>query len=897
MTTRRPLKDGQYSNNNNDTANLGVPSFAQSVQPYQSEEDSSYPLDRAFTDDSIFSDDSQQQQQGVVMSSNTQDSSNSQDATSPGYTGSSTSKSVRYKSAMTTRARQRRMRRIKERGTVDDTPPSTATANINSSNSTDPPGRVSPSAAIGVPPPSPSLATTIDSAAVAKAKEHVEQMRLRNSPGGTPTTPTTNLNSSGVGSGVEMGKGGHSPLQSRVYEKHRSRSRSASRKNKSSAPQGEMSSPPLPFPSSGSGNVEKSMLVQTASAQVKAKMTPEQMASQILAAKKAAANKSMLSRDSSGGSADPSIPAVARGSHHTRSNTDLTSNTTHSSRRKKETALQAPKPEDYIPDWKTTGSLNPQEVRDAANFTSVQFQCSNVSGEVEMFSDDGEGSDYFSGGEEGDSIFDNEGAGRGEKGVISPTIWETMANPKHATEIENRNREVTSLSRWQNEVWSSNNNGAHSDATTPSILHSDEIFHQKAAASIVSLLSAERMSGAGLMAPDIGSKEEDEKDVDVEGDSPQGVLDSPTKQHFTFDSDTPGSSRGGEWKGMTQINRTLFRDDLDDDVKQSMIFQAFRQNMIQPSDQLTDLLSQIHRKGNSIDRAFATRRKNACGALKILSAKDENRINLCWTVGVLPAIGSVLSDVNVDIQDDISRAANTEARNRIVSTLLNLSVNKKNRMLIVNTPGVLESVIQTILYDGGEGRQGCCTVLLYLAKTTETRKMIVKSAGMLECLSKVIEVPPEPVAPPKIMGKKGQISPKGQDGLQRKRLDSPDDEDALEGMDTFGLKSQKKKSSSQHDSPGKYSISEESDASSHTGSHSDDGDDSQSVESNEEGKQLEVSFESEASPMNDGVDEKTAEDRYDADPNRFLHGARLSVFACLLCLVKSQECAVSCILS
>ena len=66
MTTRRPLKDGQYSNNNNDTANLGLPSFAQSVQS----EDSSYPLDRAYTDDSIFSDDSQQQQ-GVVMSSNT----------------------------------------------------------------------------------------------------------------------------------------------------------------------------------------------------------------------------------------------------------------------------------------------------------------------------------------------------------------------------------------------------------------------------------------------------------------------------------------------------------------------------------------------------------------------------------------------------------------------------------------------------------------------------------------------------------------------------------------------------------------------------------------------------------------------------------------------------------
>ena len=50
-------------------------------------------------------------------------------------------------------------------------------------------------------------------------------------------------------------------------------------------------------------------------------------------------------------------------------------------------------------------------------------------------------------------------------------------------------------------------------------------------------------------------------------------------------------------------------------------------------------------------------------------------MKICWTVGVLPAIASVLSDVNVGIVDDISREANTEARNRIVSTLLNLSVN------------------------------------------------------------------------------------------------------------------------------------------------------------------------------------------------------------------------------
>ena len=42
------------------------------------------------------------------------------------------------------------------------------------------------------------------------------------------------------------------------------------------------------------------------------------------------------------------------------------------------------------------------------------------------------------------------------------------------------------------------------------------------------------------------------------------------------------------------------------------------------------------------------------------------------------------------------------------------------------------------------------------------------------------------------------------------------------------------------------------------------------------------------------LEEKNNEVDYDADPNKFLHGARLSVFACLLCLVKSRENAVSC---
>eukprot|EP01082_Thalassiosira_pseudonana_P004820 g4221.t1 g4221 contig15:589733-591122(+) len=302
---------------------------------------------------------------------------------------------------------------------------------------------------------------------------------------------------------------------------------------------------------------------------------------------------------------------------------------------------------EFLPDFNnTSGCLTPDEVRDAANFTSIQFECSHTSGEVEMFS-----------GDEGDSPNDN---------------------------------------CFQNEVWS--------EATTPSILNRGDIFHHKAASSIVSLLTPDRMFEAGLMAPEgttgEDGNEEDDCPPDVNGDSPTGVA-SPG---LTFDGgDDPGSFRGGDWKGTKQVGvdgsevvtRKLFcqeggrreqcggasggnanNSDGNKEIDQNNVLNALKGRMIAPSQQFSDLLSQIHRTSDNkvINRAYATRRKNACGALKILSAKEENRLKICWTKGVLQAISSVLADVKVESMDELASSANVEARNRVVSTLLNLSV-------------------------------------------------------------------------------------------------------------------------------------------------------------------------------------------------------------------------------
>lgn len=62
----------------------------------------------------------------------------------------------------------------------------------------------------------------------------------------------------------------------------------------------------------------------------------------------------------------------------------------------------------------------------------------------------------------------------------------------------------------------------------------------------------------------------------------------------------------------------------------------------------------------------------------------------------------------------------------------------------------------------------------------------------------------------------------------------------------------------------------------------------------EDVEQMEISFETTdttaaAEDAAKKAKQQEGGDIYDADPNRFLHGARLSVFACLLCLVKSKE--------
>ncbi|KAL7468946.1 hypothetical protein ACHAXS_009181 [Conticribra weissflogii] len=594
--------------------------------------------------------------------------------------------------------------------------------------------------------------------------------------------------------------------------------------------------------------------------------------------------------------------------------------------RKTETDAPLFNSEEFLPNDLDEG-LSPEEVRDAANFTSIQFQCTSP----------------------------------GNTDHAEIEIHENYDSCHEDTQ--------TNVS-WQNEVWS--------EATTPSILQKSDIFHHKAAASIVSLLSPERLQQAGLLAPE--GEEMEECPPDVNGDSPTGVVDGNSPgggkyEGVCFDGGDPGISRGGEWIGTEEVTRTLFPvhggvatnttskssngrfspnphgggpnrasikrhnsnalssssamstpSTKEETRTPTQIYAQLQAKMIPPSQQLSDLLTQIHHAPNlkSIDRAYATRRKNACGALKILSAKECNRLKICWTIGVLDAISSMLEDVDADIYDTFAKSANTEGRNRIVATLLNLSVNKKNRMLICNAPGVLEAMKKVILHDEGESRQGCCTVLMYLSKTPETRPFIVACPGLVEALSTVIEVPkPFPlVMEVKKKGYRNRYLKKFRAGLSSfdtVTVGSGDEE----GSDTVG---------EEEDADTRSFVSMESSHSARSG-HSDDSG-GQSEDENDDdtfrteasrkthstrgtkstrdtlstgtkstaaksaktkstiksNKSMKSDARSKASSVTKSVKEnEVVEVEYDADPNRFLHGARLSTFACLLCLVKHKD--------
>eukprot|EP00957_Ditylum_brightwellii_P123705 9431121-Ditylum_brightwellii.AAC.1 len=183
------------------------------------------------------------------------------------------------------------------------------------------------------------------------------------------------------------------------------------------------------------------------------------------------------------------------------------------------------------------------------------------------------------------------------------------------------------------------------------------------------------------------------------------------------------------------------------DIETERMLDSMRKQMHEPNKQMADLLTAIHSplegSGVTMNRGYMTRRKNACGALKVMAAKSAARMKICWTQGALASLTTVLTDsgngnLEEEYPDFLTRLAYIEARKRAVATLLYLASSRRNRLLVFHSPGLLRALAKVMHEDEGECRQGCSTIITYLAKTNENRLLMAQVESVIDAATLII---------------------------------------------------------------------------------------------------------------------------------------------------------------
>jgi hypothetical protein len=389
------------------------------------------------------------------------------------------------------------------------------------------------------------------------------------------------------------------------------------------------------------------------------------------------------------------------------------------------------------------------------------------------------------------------------------------------------------------------------DKDLPRILDRSEVFHQNAAAAIASILTPSNKSMVDAPKIDqILSTRSDIDDIQMtnstggNGNSNNKSLMKAKSRKDQSSSMVHPSKRGDDVSTIKSIVsdtsnavgdaiETMSMTGKSPLVQQLLTkktekrLASINSRMKDPTKNLIELMEAIASpKSGLFDRHYMVRRKNACGALKVLTANASHRVNICWTLGVLPALVSVLEDCGPykleDTFPDASiRREYFEARKRAVSALVNLAVPQDNKLPIFHCPRLVASLILVINQDDEEARRGCCAILAHLSKSKENRLIMAQVPGLLDAVSGVIE--------PKESPSRSSTS---------KSCDS-DDSEQLDIFDKLSKDNFDKKTPLE--------------------------------EETEEEDPAEVSA------------------RYDEDPNGFLHSSRQNVFALLSHLVKEKD--------
>jgi len=392
-------------------------------------------------------------------------------------------------------------------------------------------------------------------------------------------------------------------------------------------------------------------------------------------------------------------------------------------------------------------------------------------------------------------------------------------------------------------VVSDANTSATASTTTPSFLNRSEIFHRTAAAAIAALLTpaAERAQPGNVFFPDSMSPRT------LPGESSSKTAETtPSAANSAM---TPSS------KSVTSLSL------LSKETEKRL--EEIEARMISPTNTLTELLTAIATPDEEVEdlMGYAVRRKNACGALQTLTTDPQNRVRICWTVGVLPALTSVLKEGLLDHDPERDPRIQTEyeaARNRTISALMNMAMVVKNRLAIFHCPNLVHNVLTTIQQDEGNARRGCCAIMGFLAKSPENRLLMAQLPGLSDTVVEVLK----PRAPPEEEEEK-QSSP-----VKYPWNSDPDDDDdnSTDSEDHSGRrkKSSKKKKSDKDPS-------------------------SSSASSAESGGQASLEFKKQVAAAAGDAGSPRGLSKYDDTADEMLQGARQNLFAMMGHLVKEKD--------
>ena len=150
---------------------------------------------------------------------------------------------------------------------------------------------------------------------------------------------------------------------------------------------------------------------------------------------------------------------------------------------------------------------------------------------------------------------------------------------------------------------------------------------------------------------------------------------------------------------------------------------------------------------------------NACGAIKVLTEREGNRVSLAHTYGVVLTLTKVLESESskfVNSSNGVKIASNKdldtsraelelslrlygEASERSMQALHNLSLANENRDLLFHSSGFVACIMSVLQNDNGRLRMLASHILLNLAKCHDVKLLLAgKVKGLLSLITKII---------------------------------------------------------------------------------------------------------------------------------------------------------------